>query len=77
MKLTLHTDTQSFDVFNKDILLLELALNNSIYGREWSTIGDYLYNFYVKETCVDQPNNRLQVTSEQYVFLLDLYTNLS
>ena len=77
MKLTLHTDTQSFDVFNKDILLLELALNNSIYGREWSTIGDYLYNFYVKETCVDQPNNRLQVTSEQYVFLLDLYTTLS
>lgn len=77
MKITLHTDTQSFDVFNKDILLLELALNNSIYGREWSTIGDYLYNFFVKEDCAVQPNNRLEVTSEQYVFLLELYTNLS
>ena len=77
MKLTLHTESQSFDVFNKDILLLELALNNSIHGREWSTIGDYLYNFFVKEDCADQPKDRLEVTSEQYVFLLDLYTNLS
>ena len=77
MKLTLHTDTQSFDVFNKDIILLELALNNSKYGREWSTIGDYLYNFFVKEDCADQPKDRLHVSTEQYTFLLELYTNLS
>ena len=77
MKLTLYTDTQSFDVRDKDILLLELALNNSIYGHGWSTIGDYLYNFYVKEDCIGQPIDRLEVTSEQYTFLLDLFNHLS
>ena len=61
----------------ENIFLLELELNTSKYGKEWSHIGDYLYNFYVKEDCLDQPKSILEVTLEQYTFLLDLYNNLS
>ena len=73
MKLTIQYDTKQFHVYNKDILLLELDLNMSKYSKKWSHIGDYLYSFYVKEDCLDQPNSLLEVTNEQYVFLLELY----
>ncbi len=77
MKLTIQHDSKQFHVYDKNIFLLELELNTSKYGKEWSHIGDYLYNFYVKEDCLDQPKSTLEVTLEQYTFLLDLYNNLS
>ena len=77
MKLTIQYDNKQFHVYNNDIFQLELDLNMSKYGKEWSHIGDYLYNFFVKEDCLDQPNSLLEVTNEQYVFLLELYNNLS
>ena len=77
MKLTIQHDNKQFHVYNNDIFQLELHLNTSKYGKEWSHIGDYLYNFFVKEDCLDQPNSLLEVTNEQYVFLLELYNNLS
>ena len=77
MKLTIQHDNKQFHLHNKDIIQLELDLNMSKYGKEWSHIGDYLYNFFVKEDCLDQPNSLLEVTNEQYVFLLELYNNLS
>ena len=51
MKLTISIiDTDAhFDIYDKDILELELALNQSIYKHEWIHIGDHLYNFYMKE----------------------------
>ncbi len=76
MKLTIQYSDQQFHVYNKDILLLELELNKTQYGKEWSHIGDYLYNYYVKEDCLDQPKSTLEVTSEQYTFLLELYNKL-
>ena len=77
MKLTIQHDSKQFHLYDKNILLLELELNTSKYGKEWSHIGDYLYNFYVKEDCLDQPKSFLEVTLEQYTFLLDLYNKLS
>jgi len=76
MKLTIQYDTKQFHVYNKDILQLELDLNMSKYSKSWSHIGDYLYSFYVKEDCLDQPNSILEVTNEQYVFLLELYKQI-
>tara|TARA_B100001758_G_C18411996_1_gene616467 strand:+ start:1227 stop:1460 length:234 start_codon:yes stop_codon:yes gene_type:complete len=75
MKLTIYSDIDSFEVYDNDILQLELKLNMSKYSKEWSKIGDYLYNYYVKEGYIDQPQSMLEVTSEQYHFLLDLYKN--
>ena len=72
MKLTISHDTKSFDVYDKDILLLELALNKSDYGHEWSLVGDYLYKFFANEGCLNQPKPRLEVTEAQYTFLLEL-----
>lgn len=77
MKLTIQHDSKQFHLYDKNILLLELELNTSKYGKEWSHIGDYLYNFFVKEDCLDQPKPFLEVTLEQYTFLLDLYNKLS
>ena len=74
MKLTIQHGSKQFHVHNKDILQLELDLNMSKYGKEWSHIGDYLYNFYVKENCLEQPKPILQVTLEQYTFLQELYS---
>ena len=75
MKLTIYSDTDSFEVYDNDILQLELKLNMSKYSKEWSKIGDYLYYYYVKEDCLDQPQSVLEVTSEQYHFLLNLHKN--
>ena len=77
MKLTIYNDNDSFSIYNSDILKLELSLNMSEYGKEWSHIGDYLYNYYVKEDFQDQPKSLLEVSKEQYIFLLDLYKGLS
>lgn len=73
MKLTIIHDTKSFDIYDKDILILELDLNKTEYGHEWSHVGDYLYNFYAKEGCLDQPKPLLEVTEAQYTFLLELH----
>jgi hypothetical protein len=73
MKLTIAHDTKSFDVNDKDVLLLELDLNRSEYGHEWGHIGEYLYNFYAKEEVLHQINPRLEVTEVQYFFLLELH----
>jgi hypothetical protein len=77
MKLTIYSDTGSFDVHNYDIIQLELKLNMSIYRKEWSYVGDYLYKYYVKEYCIDQPESQFQVTNEQYTFLLHLHKNVT
>ena len=74
MKLTIQHGSKQFHIYDKDILQLELDLNMSKYGKEWSHIGDYLYNFYVKENCLEQPKPILQVTLEQYTFLQELYS---
>ena len=73
MKLTIKHDNKLFHVYDKDIFQLEIDLNMSKYGKEWSDIGDYLYKFYVKEDCLDQPKPLLEVTLEQYTFLLHLH----
>ena len=74
MKLTIKHDNKLFHVYDKDIFQLEIDLNMSKYGKEWSHIGDYLYKFYVKEDCLDQPKPLLEVTLEQYTFLQELYS---
>ena len=74
MKLTISIiDTDAyFDIYDNDILELELAINQSIYKHEWIHIGDHLYNFYIKENCIDQPKPVLEVTEKQYFYLIIL-----
>ena len=73
MKLTIYNDNDSFNIYDCDILKLELSFNISVYGKEWSHIGDYLYDYYTKEDLPEQPESLLKVSKEQYIFLLDLY----
>ena len=53
----------------RQILDLELYLNNSAFAKEWSYIGDYLYKFYTLENCKEQPDSTLEVTDIQFLFL--------
>ena len=77
MKLTIYNDTDSFDVYDNDILQLELKLNRTKHGIDWGHIGDHIYYYYVREDCIDQPPSKLEVTKEQYTFLLDLHKNVT
>jgi hypothetical protein len=51
-----------------DSLNLELRLNKSQYGNEWSNIGDTLYYFF-NETIKCK---ELNVSSYQYTYLMNL-----
>ena len=64
------TDTnQSFHVNQKEAIMIELKLNISQYGNQWSKLGDALYNFGSKK----DSNTLLKVTTDQYQYLHMLY----
>ena len=53
----------------KQCILVELKLNTSEKGREWSHIGDHLFAFGTGQDCSDV----LKVTSEQFEYLENLW----
>lgn len=66
------TDTiDTFQVTNKQSILLELQLNVSKYGWSWSHIGDALFNYGSKSDSIE--SETLSVTTEQYMFLHMLF----
>ena len=71
--LTIRCGENIFNVSGKDILQLELKLNLTEKSREYSKIGDYIYNFYVKEGCEGQPCDILDVEQIQYDYLLQIH----
>lgn len=71
--LTIRCGENTFTVSGKDILQLELKLNLTEKAREYSKIGDHIYNFYVKEDCKGQPSDVLEVDQSQYDYLLQLH----
>jgi hypothetical protein len=46
-----------------DAIMLELKLNVSQYGRQWSHIGDELFSYK------DGEDKVIKVTTDQYMFL--------
>ena len=71
--LTIQCDTQTCTVKGRDILYLELKLNLTEKSREYSHIGEHLYQFYVKEGCEGQPVDIIEVNKQQYEYLLQLH----
>ena len=49
---------------------MEIALNQSEYGRSWSKVGDALYNFHASKD-----ENDITVTAEQYHVLVSFLKN--
>jgi len=48
---TLYNETDSMTIAKDSALILELALNKSIYGQLWKALGDTLYEWHCgKET---------------------------
>ena len=63
-----------FLLLNKqEALSLELKLNISKYGEEWSKLGDILYKYSIS---FDE-NLVYEIEYEQLIFLLSIRENLS
>ena len=58
----------SLELSKDEALQLELKLNLTKHGHEWSHIGDFLYKFSVKNS----DKNVLIITSEQFNDLKEL-----
>lgn len=71
--LTVRDNNERFELNEKESISLELKLNVTSKGKEWSKIGDHLYNFGTKQDCVEV----LIVTTEQLSFLQLLMSRLS
>ena len=69
MKKVIITDNQNyFEIQDKNIIDLEIKLNATDYGKTWSYIGDYLYNFYT-DNSINRKSNILKVTEYQFSYL--------
>ena len=53
----------------QESLQLELVFNKSSKGKQWSHIGDVLYNFSIKGGAKD-----VLLTKEEFDFLFQLYS---
>ena len=54
-----------FQLDRRGALQLELTLNKSAYGKQWSHIGDALYAF-----SIGTGGGEMEVSKEQYDYLL-------
>ena len=52
-----------------ECILLELKLNVTKYGKSWSFIGDFLFDFGSKNISADKMYKSVTVTAEQYDFV--------
>ena len=64
---------QAIKVNKGDAIRMELKLNKSEHKRTWIHIGDALFNFGSNKK---EALNILTVTSEQYLFLEEMYNML-
>ena len=68
--LSIISGDKKFEVSGRDIINLELKLNQSDYGRAWKYIGDHIFGFYNRNGYPDQPSEILQVSEFQYQYLM-------
>ena len=74
--LRISKSNDYFDLEGINILNLELELNHSKKGKEWTFIGDHLYKFYVLIGYDNQPESILFLENEQYDFVKELNNSL-
>jgi len=67
--LTIKNNGRSFELTKEQAHKLELKLNKSEYGREWSHIGDVLYKFSIGGLI-----NIISINSVQYDYLYNIFS---
>jgi len=71
---TIKHEVLFFQLKRREALQLELTLNKSAYGKQWSHIGDALYAFYIGTggggDGGDGGDGEMEVSKEQYDYLL-------
>ena len=72
--ITITSGTQQFTCNRGESIELELELNQSEYGHEWSYIGDALYNFGIRTVYAE---TSLVVSPKQWDFLYLLHLKLN
>ena len=70
--LTITDGIQLIKVKKEEAIRMELNLNKSQYKREWIHLGDALFEFGSNKKDI----NVLTVTTEQFLFLEELYNML-
>ena len=70
--LSIVSGENKFQLTGRSIIELELKLNQSSYGQEWSHLGDHLFNFYNHQGLQGQPSDILEVSQFQYQYLQSL-----
>ena len=70
--LTITDGVQSIKVKKEEAIRMELNLNKSKYNREWIHLGDALFEFGSNKKDISV----LTVTTEQFLFLEELYNML-
>ena len=71
--LKITDGAQSIKVNKGDAIRMELKLNKSEHKRSWIHIGDALFDFGSNKK---EALNILTVTTEQYLFLEEMYNML-
>ena len=69
-KIKIINGTDHFFLNKHESINLEIKLNVTKYGKDWSHIGDDLYNFGI---CKKDSKNIINVSKEQYSFLHKLH----
>jgi len=72
MDLTITDGLCSLKVNKKEAIRMELNLNKSQHKREWIHLGDALFDFGSNKKDISV----LTVTTEQYLFLEELFNML-
>ena len=70
--LSIVSGENKFELTGRSIIELELKLNQTSYGHEWSHLGDHLFNFYNLQGFQGQPSDILEVSQFQYQYLQSL-----
>ena len=71
-KISIVSGENKFELTGRSIIDLELKLNQTSYGHEWSHLGDHLFNFYTLQGYQGQPSDILEVSQFQYQYLQSL-----
>ena len=70
--LSIVSGENKFELTGRGIIELELKLNQTSYGHEWSYLGDHLFNFYNLQGFQGQPSDIQEVSQFQYQYLQSL-----
>ena len=69
-KLEIFTKHESFIITKNEALLIENAISNSIYNIPWEDLATKAYNFWENSFYKNNSNTKIEVTDEQYQFIL-------